>query len=140
MPQHMSMVCGRVLVHLTEPVAAERMPMLHLTFFCLTIDNDTTGHTVWPTEFEPAAKVALRMQAQALLKQVIDDPDNPTDSTMTPALTGRGESVWRASTQAEACAHGAIVGRRLAGRLCGRTGQRRRRRRRWSRSWSRSML
>ena len=54
------MVCGNVIVQLKEPKGKDRMPTLTITFFVLSVDK--TGHIVWPTEFEPPAKAALRMQ------------------------------------------------------------------------------
>ena len=71
-----------------------RGPTLTLTFFVLTMDK--TGHIVWPTNFEARTRAALRMQARALLQRMIDDPLNPVDSTMAPALTAEGTSaVWK---------------------------------------------
>ena len=67
------------------------MPTLKLIFKVLTMDK--TGHIIWPTTFAPAAQAALRMQARALLRKMIDDPLNPVDSTMEPAMTGVGTSA-----------------------------------------------
>jgi len=99
-PQTISMVCGNVTIELKESVMQERMPTLTLTFFVLSMDK--TGHIVWPTNFEARTRAALRMQARALLQKMIDDPHNPVDSTMAPALTAEGTSaVWQGAPQRE---------------------------------------
>ena len=93
-PQSMSMVCGNVLIHLKESATQAHMPTLTLVFFVMTMDK--SGHIIWPTNFAPAAQAALRLQARTLLKKMIDDPLNPVDATMSPALTEHGtSSVWQ---------------------------------------------
>ena len=63
---------------------------------------DKTGHIVWPTNFASRTRAALRMQARALLQKMIDDPLNPVDSTMAPALTAEGTSaVWEGAPRRE---------------------------------------
>ena len=97
-PQTLSMVCGQVGIELKESARQERMPTLSLTFFVLSMDK--SGHIVWPTNFAPRTQAALRLQARALLQKMIDDPLNPVDSTMSPALTGVGTSeVWHGPPQ-----------------------------------------
>ena len=87
------MVCGNVVMSFKERIDEATMSVACLTLYVLTMDN--TGHIIWPTNFTPGAKAALRMQARALLRKMIDDPHNPCDSTMLPALTGTGtSSVW----------------------------------------------
>ena len=93
-PQTMSMVCGNVLVHFTESIKQEKMPTLSITFYVLTMDK--TGHITWPTDFDTQTRAQLRVQARKLLKSMIDDPLNPVDETMAPALTGAGTSaLWQ---------------------------------------------
>ena len=93
-PQTISMVCGNVIVELKESATQARMPTLTLTFFVLSMDK--SGHIIWPTNFSARSQAALRMQARALLQKMMDDPLNPVDSTMAPALTGLGTSaVWQ---------------------------------------------
>ena len=88
------MVCGSVLVDFSEPINESTMPRLTLTFFVLTMDK--TGHLVWPTNFEAPTQAALRKQARVLLQRMMDDPHNPVDATMAPALTGAGSSeLWQ---------------------------------------------
>ena len=42
------------------------------------------------------------MQERALLQKMIDDPLNPVDSTMAPALTAEGtRAVWKGGPQRE---------------------------------------
>ena len=99
-PQSISMVCGNVTIQLKESATQERMPTLTLTFFVLTMDK--TGHILWPTNFEARTRAALRMQARALLRKMIDDPLNPVESTMAPALTAEGtNAVWQGAPQRE---------------------------------------
>ena len=60
---------------------------------------DKMGHITWPTKFAPAAQAALRMQVRALLRKMIDDPENPCDASMEPAMTGWGSSLWEGAPQ-----------------------------------------
>lgn len=93
-PQSMSMVCGNVIIHLKESVKQTHMPSLRIIFYVLTMDKK--GHIIWPTEFSTTTQAALRLQARTLLKKMMDDPLNPVDATMAPALTGNGtSSVWQ---------------------------------------------
>jgi hypothetical protein len=92
-PETISMVCGKVIAELKEPKSGEAMPMATFTLFVLSMDKN--GHIIWPTNFEAKTQAALRMQARALLQKMIDDPNNPVDATMAPALTGTGtSSLW----------------------------------------------
>ena len=93
-PQTMSMVCGHVIVHFKERVKEDAMPTLKLTFFVMTMDKN--GHVTWPIDFEAKTRAQLRVQARALLQRMIDDPLNPADETMAPALTAKGtDSVFK---------------------------------------------
>ena len=97
-PETISMVCGNVIAELKEPKDGEAMPTATLTFFVLSMDK--TGHIIWPTLFDAKTQAALRMQARALLQKMMDDPANPVDSTMAPALTGRGTcALWVGAPQ-----------------------------------------
>ena len=87
-PQTISMVCGNVIIKLKESRSDAYMPYLRLIFYVLTMN--ASGHITWPTNFAAATKAALRMQVRAQLKKMIDDPLNPVDETMSPALTGPG--------------------------------------------------
>ena len=90
------MVCGNASVSFTEPLDEKTMPRLKLTLYVLTLDKH--GHISFPTNYEAPTRAALRMQARALLKKMIDDPLNPCDATMAPALTATGtSSVWKAA-------------------------------------------
>ena len=89
-PEMMSMVCGNVTIEFRERKDESSMPHMKLIFYVLTMDK--TGHITFPTKYASPAMAALRMQARALLKQMIDDPLNPCDSTMAPALTATGTS------------------------------------------------
>ena len=94
-PSVISMVCGNTIVHFKESRKMAAMPTLEITFKVLSMD--AAGHIIWPTDFTAATKAALRMQARALLRKMIDDPQNPCDETMEPALTGMGtSSMWKA--------------------------------------------
>ena len=93
-PTCISMVCGAVSVKFKQPLLDATMPTLALTFKVLSMDS--TGHITWPTTFSATTQAALRLQARALLRKMMDDPLNPVDETMAPALTGTGtSSVWQ---------------------------------------------
>jgi hypothetical protein len=97
-PTTISMVCGNILIELKEPKDGSRMPVASATFKVLSMDQH--GHIIWPTTFAPATQAALRKQARTLLQRMIDDPLNPVDSTMAPALTGKGtDAVWVGAPQ-----------------------------------------
>ena len=99
-PSSISMVCGNVLCKLKESVKEASMPTMTITFFVLTMNK--AGHITWPTIFATGTQAALRLQARALLKKMIDDPLNPVDATMAPALTGAGtSSVWEGAPRRE---------------------------------------
>ena len=94
-PSVLSMVCGNVIVKFKESRTEKTMPTLSLVFKVLTMDS--AGHITWPQTFSPQTQAALRLQARALLRTMIDDPLNPCDATMEPAMTGTGtSSVWQA--------------------------------------------
>lgn len=95
-PTCISMVCGNVLVDYSESIDQSKMGTLKLTFYVLTLDKN--GHIVWPTTFEKPTQAYLRNQARTLLRRMMDDPLNPVDESMAPALTGVGSSsVWQAA-------------------------------------------
>ena len=87
-PQTISMVCGRGRIHYKVPKDEKAMPTLTLVFFVLTMDR--WGNITWPIDFTPTTRAALRKQARVLLQRMIDDPLNPVDATMAPALTAMG--------------------------------------------------
>ena len=92
-PTSLSMVCGNTTVNLKESRKQEYMPVAKLTFMVMTMDN--AGHITWPTNFATATRAALRNQVRALLRKMLDDPLNPCNETMAPALEGVGtSSVW----------------------------------------------
>ena len=86
-PQSISMVCGNVTIELKESVTQERMPRRSRSPSSCSRWTKTGPHHVAPTNFEARTRAALRMQERALLQKMIDDPLNPVDSTMAPALT-----------------------------------------------------
>ena len=93
-PHTISMVCGSVKAKLTVSRTDAYMPRASLQFFVLSMDKN--GHIIWPTSFDAHTRAALRMQARAHLRAMIDDPKNPCDSTMEPAMTGTGTSaIWQ---------------------------------------------
>ena len=93
-PQTMSMVCGNVIVQYKEYINELNMGVVKIVFKVLMLDKN--GHITWPTDFAPATKAALRQQARALLRKMMDDPLNPVDETMAPALIGPGsDSIFR---------------------------------------------
>ena len=100
-PNSMSMVAGNVLVKYKLPVNLNTPPVLTLTFAVLTMDAN--GHITWPKPFEALTAATLRNQARALLKRLMEDPLNPTSSSMEPALTGTGSSSLSASTPSCSC-------------------------------------
>ena len=94
----MSMVCGSVIIEFKVPRDLSSMPTLKVTFFVMTMDK--TGHVTWPTTFTTVTQAAIRKQARVLLKKMIDDPLNPVDETMAPALEGAGtSSLWRGAAK-----------------------------------------
>ena len=93
-PSSLSMVCGNMDVKFRESRTKKNMPSLTLTFKVLTMDS--AGHITWPTMFAAATQAALRLQARSLLRKMIDDPLNPCNNQMAPALVGTGmSSVWQ---------------------------------------------
>lgn len=92
-PTTISMVAGNVIVDFRVPKNPLKCPMLKITFFVLTMDKN--GFITWPTNFEKGTEAQLRRQARVLLKKMIDDPLNPCDETMAPALTQTGGAVRR---------------------------------------------
>ena len=88
------MVCGRARVHFKEPRDEETMPTLSVVFLVMTMDK--LGNITWPIDFAAKTRAALRKQARVLLQRMIDDPLNPVDRTMEPALTAMGkETVFK---------------------------------------------
>ena len=88
------MVCGRVSAKLMVSRTDAYMPKATLQFFVMSMDKN--GHIIWPTNFDAHTRAALRMQARAHLRAMIDDSGNPCDATMEPAMTGMGtSSIWQ---------------------------------------------
>ena len=85
------MVAGNVLIKYKLPHNVRVPPVLTLTFGVLTMDR--LGHITWPKDFDSNAAAALRKQARVLLKKMMEDPLNPTTTSMSPALTGTGSTV-----------------------------------------------
>ena len=93
-PESISMICGNPVAKLSERLDGSTMPVAEFKLLVLTMDK--AGHITWPTKFELRTQAALRLQARALLKKMIDDPENPVDATMAPALVGMGTSaLWQ---------------------------------------------
>ena len=70
----MAMVCGNLVIDFREPKAFARMPRLTLRMFVLSMDSQ--GHIVWPVDFEPRTKAALRKQARALVSIMLESPES----------------------------------------------------------------
>ena len=80
------MVCGNLVIDYCEPCGFMRMPRLTIHMFVLSMDRH--GHIIWPVDFEPRTKAALRKQARALLSVMLDCPGSyPVDESWRPALT-----------------------------------------------------
>ena len=90
-PTTISMVAGNVLIRYTVPKDKSKCPVLKVTFYVLTMDNQ--GFITWPTCFETGTEARLRKQARILLKKMMEDPMNPVDESFTPALTQTGGAV-----------------------------------------------
>ena len=83
--KEMSMACGNILLNMRVPRRLEGMPTVELLFFVLTMNHK--GEIIWPTNFEPRTRAALRNQARALLTKMLADPLYPIDPAMRKALT-----------------------------------------------------
>ena len=82
----MAMVCGNLVIDYREPTGFRRMPRLMIRMFVLSMDRQ--GHIIWPVDFEPRTKAALRKQARAMLSIMLDQPESyPVDDSWRPALT-----------------------------------------------------
>ena len=57
-----AMVCGNAIVQLHEPTAFRAMPRLTIRMFVMTMD--TNGHIIWPVDFVPRTRAALRRQVR----------------------------------------------------------------------------
>ena len=86
-----SMVCGNVAIAFNVPKNRMKCPTLKLMFGVLTMDAN--GFITWPTDFNLNTKAALRKQACMLLGKMMEDPENPVDDSMRPALTEMGGAV-----------------------------------------------
>ena len=86
----LAMVAGLLNVNYREPRKLGGMPTLNLSFFVLTMDG--AGHIVWPTNFEPSTRAALRKLARRELAVMLADPLYPASPAMAAALTQAGES------------------------------------------------
>ena len=87
----LAQVAGAVTVKLKVPRKERTMPTL--TFLLKVATMDGKGHVIWPTAFAPATSAAIRKQMRWHLQKMIDDPQYPTLTQMTPCLTGSSESV-----------------------------------------------
>ena len=81
----MAMVAGNVLIRYQEPKFLKAMPRLTLKFFVLSMD--LKGHILWPTNFAPKSKAALRRQARHHLLALLKNPNCPVDPRMEEALS-----------------------------------------------------
>ena len=87
----MAMVCGNMIIDFREPRGLQRIPRLTLRLFVLSMDR--SGHIVWPVDFEPRTKAALRKQARILLEKMLASPQTyPVDSSWEAALTQGSDS------------------------------------------------
>ena len=87
----MSMVAGNVVIAYKVPKNRLKCPTLKIIFYILTMDAN--GFITWPTNYDLSTQAQPRKQARVLLKRMIDDPLNPCDETMLPALTQTGGAV-----------------------------------------------
>ena len=86
----MAMVCGNLVIDYREPCGFMRMPRLTIHMFVLSMDRE--GHIIWPVDFEPRTKAALRKQARALFSIMLDSPGSyPVDESWRPALTNASD-------------------------------------------------
>ena len=90
-PTTMSMVAGNVVIAYKVPKNRLKCPTLKIIFYILTMDAN--GFITWPTNYDLSTQAQPRKQARVLLKRMIDDPLNPCDETMLPALTQTGGAV-----------------------------------------------
>lgn len=86
----LAMVCGNTVIELRAATGFRSMPRLTINYFVLSMDAD--GHIIWPVDFAPRTKAALRKQARALLQRMMDDEDYPVDPSMAKALTQASDS------------------------------------------------
>ena len=76
----MAMICGNVIIDYRESATYERMPRLIIRFFVLSMDKE--GHIIWPVDFVPRTKAALRKQARTLLGTMLESPKKfPIDAS-----------------------------------------------------------
>ena len=88
------MPCGNVVVEYKQPWDEDRPPMLKVSFFNLTMDQD--GHILWPTVFSAKSKAKLRKKVRLHLTNMIADPASyPVHPSMSAALVGTGSGeLW----------------------------------------------
>lgn len=90
-PETISMIAGNVEVLYSVPKNKLKCLTIKITFGVLTMNKH--GFITWPTEFDLNTKAQLRKQARILLRKMMDDPFNPVDDSMAPALTQQGGAV-----------------------------------------------
>jgi hypothetical protein len=94
----LSTVCGNVELRLLAPRNEAAMPTARILFKVLTMDNK--GHVIWPTDFGPKTKAALRKMAKSNLQKMVINVLYPTE-IIAPALTTTTdtEATWTAPPQ-----------------------------------------
>ena len=99
-------VTGNTTVSLKVPALERAMPTLIIKVSVATMDKQ--GHILWPTTYSAKTAAALRKQMRHHLQEMIHNPEYPTLSHMTPALTCSSEALLQTSqapalSQAPAC-------------------------------------
>ena len=82
---------GNWEVGLKVPKEEASMPLFSAKVKVATMDAN--GHVIWPAVFEKRTATALRKQMKYHLKEMINNPEYPTLTQMTPGLTSQSESV-----------------------------------------------
>ena len=72
------------------------MPVLRMTLAISTLNE--MGDIIWANDYEPKTAAALLKQMRRHLQEMIDDPDYPTLSNLSNALTVTGSETVRVET------------------------------------------
>ena len=88
------------------PTKSTRRKQITIEVSVATMDKQ--GHILWPTTYSAKTAAALRKQMRHHLQEMIHNPEYPTLSHMTPALTCSSEALLQTSqapalSQAPAC-------------------------------------
>ena len=86
----LAQVTGNTTVSMKVPSLQRAMPTLTMKVSVATMDKQ--GHILWPTTYSAKTAAALRKQMRHHLQEMIDNPEYPTLSHMSPALTCSSEA------------------------------------------------